>query len=317
MRADGTSRVDDYYSGSAKEPPGRWYVGPAEEGTRFSGLGIVSGAAFVVTENVDDGAAFAALVDGYNPRTGQAMVQNAGKHARIAIHDWTCSAPKSVSVVWSQADAELRAAIDSAQEHGARAFLDVLSLKSYSRRGKDGIVKVAAPLRGAVFDHGSSRDNDPQKHSHCVVFNATERADGTTGALETLELMRWQGAAASIYHATLAWDLRQLGFRIERQENLFEIADVPEHVCQAFSQRRQQIVAAVRAEMVARGLDPETVTWSRGLLQKATTETRSAKNELTREQLLELWHGRGVALGFTAVEAEALLMNEPVPQRSR
>lgn len=317
MLADGTSRVDDYYSGSAKEPPGRWYVGPAEDGTRFSGLGIVSGAAFVVTEEVDDGAAFAALVDGYNPRTGQAMVQNAGKHARIAIHDWTCSAPKSVSVAWSQADAELRAAIDAAQEHGARAFLDVLSLKSYSRRGKDGSVKVAAPLRGAIFDHGSSRENDPQKHSHCVAFNATERTDGTTGALETLELMRWQGAAASIYHATLAWDLRQLGFGIVRQENLFEIAGVPEHVCQAFSQRRQQIIAAVRAEMHARGLDPDTVKWSRGLLQKATTETRSAKNELTREELLELWHERGAVLGFTAAEVESLLIKEPVRELSR
>lgn len=317
MRPDGTSRVDDYYSGSSKEPPGRWYVGPAEDGSRSTGLGIVSGAAFVVTDEVDDSAAFAALVDGYNPRTGQAIVQNAGKHARIAIHDWTCSAPKSVSVAWSQADIELREAIDSAQEHGARAFLDVLSLKSYSRRGKDGIVKVAAPLRGAVFDHGSSRENDPQKHSHCVVFNATERVDGTTGALETLELMRWQGAAASIYHAALAWDLRQLGFGIERQENLFEITGVPEHVCLAFSQRRQQIVSAVHAEMLARGLDPEKVTWSRGLLQKATTETRSAKNELTREQLLELWHERGVALGFTSVEVEALLIKEPVRVLSR
>lgn len=317
MRADGTSRVDDYYSGSAKEPPGRWYVGPAEDGTRSTELGIVSGAAFVVTDDVDDSAAFAALVDGYNPRTGQAMVQNAGKHARIAIHDWTCSAPKSVSVAWSQADAELRAAIDIAQEHGARAFLDVLSSKSYSRRGKDGIVKVAAPLRGAVFDHGSSRENDPQKHTHCVAFNATERTDGTTGAVETLELMRWQGAAASIYHATLAWDLRQLGFQIERRENLFEIAGVPEHVCQAFSQRRQQIVAAVRKEMLARELDPDTVQWSRGLLQKATTETRSAKNELTREQLLELWRERGADLGFTSVEVEALLIEEPVRELSR
>ena len=312
MTATGEKAVDDYYSGSAKEPPGTWYVGPNENGSRSSGLGIKNGQVFGSAESREDVDRFSLLVQGFNPEGGKNLVQNAGATTRIALHDFTLSAPKSVSVIWSQADDKTKTAIEKAQERGAQAHLDFMSQKSYSRQGKDGLTKSRAALRGALFAHGSSREDDPQLHTHAVILNVCERADGTTGALETLEMMRWAGAAASLYHAELAYSLREIGFETERVGNLFEVSGVPADVREAFSQRREQILAAVQAEMDEKGLKGNASDVSRGLLQKATLETRSEKNELTREELEILWKDRGQALGFTEKEVLDMMNDEPV-----
>lgn len=308
MSPDGSKSVDDYYTGSAKEPPGTWYVGPNEDGSRTTSLGIEDGLVFGQIESREDTERFHNLTNGFHPENGTKLVQNAGERGRVALHDFCLSAPKSVSAVWSQADTATKAAIEKAQESGAREFLDFMSSKSYSRQGKGGVVKAPAPLRAALFGHGSSREDDPQLHTHCVIFNVCERANGTTGALETLELMRWQGAAASLYHARLAWEVRQLEFGIERKENLFELAGVPDHVKEAFSQRRAQIVAAVERKLRDLGMDADASTASRGMFQAATLETRSGKDELTREELEAIWHERGAELGFTEVEVKELMV---------
>ena len=311
MTITGEKAVDDYYSGSAKEPPGTWYVGPTGSGSRQSGFGIEDELVFGSIEGREDVDRFGQLVQGFNPEGGANLVQNAGAATRVALHDFTMSAPKSVSVIWSQADPKTKAAIEKAQERGARAHLDFMSRKSYSRQGKDGLIKSRAALRGALFAHGSSREDDPQLHTHAVILNVCERADGTTGALETLEMMRWAGAAASLYHAELAYSIRKIGFKTERVGNLFEVSGVPADVKEAFSQRREQILAAVQAEMDKKGLKGDAADVSRGLLQKATLETRSNKNELTREELEILWKDRGQALGFTEEEIGELISAEP------
>jgi hypothetical protein len=142
MTADGSRAVDDYYTGSAKEPPGRWYAGPDADGSRASTLGIVDGLEFGAIEGRENVERFATLVQGFSPEDGHPLVQNAGEAARIAIHDWTASAPKSVSVIWAQADAPLKVRIEAAQEAGAREMLDFLSKHSFTRRGKGGVDKV-------------------------------------------------------------------------------------------------------------------------------------------------------------------------------
>lgn len=118
-----------------------------------------------------------------------------------------------------------------------------------------------------MFRHGSSRENDPQMHIHAVVFNVVELGDGSTAALEAKEILRWQGANASLYHAGLAYDLRKMGFPIKKIGNLFEIEGVPEKVLKAFSQRRAAMLKAVGKEMEKRGLDVSDAT--RGLMQHA------------------------------------------------
>ncbi len=308
--------ADDYYSSSGKEPPGTWYVGRKQDGSRASNLGLIDGEIFSSTKDRNDVERFAKLINGLHPDNDEKLVQNAGKENRIALHDFTLSVPKSISVIWSQADEPLKKAIEAAQDKGVRTFLDFMSSKSYTRTGKEGVKKEPTPLIGSLFNHGSSRENDPQLHKHCVIFNICERSDGKTGALETKEMMRWQGAATSLYHSNLAWEIRKLGFGIEKKVNLFDVDGVPEDVCLAFSTRRQKIVKAVEKKLKELGMDPDARLASRGMFQAATIETRNQKSELTREQLIKIWHERGAALGFTEKEVTALMSEAPAAELS-
>lgn len=315
MTADGTVAVDDYYTGSAKEPPGIWYIGKDINGSRQTDLGIVDGKAF--TPENHDIQRFTDLVRGFHPEGGHGLVQNAGSKERVAFIDFCLSPPKSMGLCWGLSTGPLKAKIENVQLQGARTFLDFMSTKSISRQGKGGVERTLAPLRAATFSHGSSREDDPQPHTHCVVFNHCQRPDGTTGALETRLMFKYQGAAASLYHADVAWGMRKLQFGIEIKGNLFEVKGVPSEVLKAFSQRREQIVKAVEKQMSKMGLDPDAAKASRGLLQKATTETRLAKNQLTREQLTALWVDRGAKLGFTEIEVRALMNEGPVVELTK
>ena len=60
---------------------------------------------------------------------------------------------------------------------------------AYTRiRNRDGEIEVLpADISGAMFQHGTSRDNDPQLHTHCVIFNAarTHRTASTGRCINT------------------------------------------------------------------------------------------------------------------------------------
>lgn len=307
MTEDGSKGVDDYYSGSAKEPPGEWYCSPGASGERASGLGIIDGVKFASIQGNEDVERFHSLVNGFHPENGIGLVQNAGMADRTAIHDFTLSAPKSVSVIWSQAPELIKREIEAAQRDAARQFLDYMSARAYTRVGKAGVEKLKGALRGALFGHGSSRADDPQLHTHCVTSNLVECANGKTGALEAKEMLRWMGAAATRYHTALAWRMREIGFQVEKKEKLFEVSGVPDLAMEGFSQRRNEIVAETEKRMAALGMTPDAFKASREFLAVVTAETRSAKNEKTREQLEAEWLVRGQSYGFSTEQVMELL----------
>lgn len=148
-------------------------------------------------QDVED---FGAICEGFDPATGDKLVQNAGK-SRTALHDFTFSLPKSFSVIWSQSDLVLKEEIERFQQESCRLAMDFLSEKSaYTRQGKDGHIKTKTSFIGAIFEHGSSRADDPQLHTHFTILNICRRPDGTTGAIETIEAMRWhRGSAGGRY----------------------------------------------------------------------------------------------------------------------
>ena len=63
----------------------------------------------------------------------------------------------------------------------------------------------------ATFDHHTSRELDPQLHTHVFIFNLAPRKDGTWGAIVSRELDKAQRRAGVEYRAALA---RELGPRI-------------------------------------------------------------------------------------------------------
>lgn len=145
--------------------------------------------------------------------------------------DVTLSAPKSVSIMAEVAgDRRLIAA------HGAAvktALAHVESHMATTRIRDGGAVNRAATgnLVIASFQHGTSRAQDPQLHTHNVILNATKGEDGTWRSLEPRAIYQLQKQIGAIYRQELALKVRELGYEIEvGKGSMFEIKGVSPEV---------------------------------------------------------------------------------------
>ena len=124
---------------------------------------------------------------------------------------------------------------------------------AYTRiRNRDGEIEVLpADISAAMFQHGTSRDNDPQLHTHCVIFNAARtHRDGKYRALHQHPVYTWMKAAGAVYRNAMAWSLQErLGIRIEqygKDGEFTRIAGMPGDLIGHWSKRRAAIIDAAR-----------------------------------------------------------------------
>ena len=282
---------NEYYT-AGEEPDGVWF--------NPKGLfGLADGGKV-------DSSDFHRLYNGFAPNTGGKLTQNAGSERRSAGLDMTFSADKSISAFWAVTDPELRAEIEQAHTDAARVALEetMLSHCGYTRiRNRDGEIEVLpADISAAMFQHGTSRDNDPQLHTHCVIFNAARtHRDGKYRALHQHPVYTWMKAAGSVYRNTLAWSLQErLGIRMEQYGKAGEfsrIAGMPEDLIGHWSKRRAAIIEAAR-EM---GFTVEGNAPRAAAANKITRAGKSSDNDP------EIRHARwrGEAEGY--VERKALI----------
>src|SRR5262249_26025408 len=132
----------------------------------------------------------------------------------------------------------------------------------------------------ARFNHDTSREHDPQLHTHAVVMNATDRG-GEWRALAREDLFRNKMAGGAIYRATLASELEKIGYTIERthEDGRFEVAGFSAEQLKTFSKRREVIEAALSE----RGLEGAQAS------EAAALRTRDSKTELDRRELHTRW----------------------------
>ena len=180
-------------------------------------------------------------------------MQRAGNPDRSPGVDMTFSVDKSVSSLWAIAEPEMRERIEAMAVASARAALEDTVLKhcSYTRMSEKGVTRpVEADLMGATFVHGTSRENDPQLHVHCTIFNlARTREDGKWRALHQYPVYSWKKAAGALFRAYMAWDLQQsLGVGVKMEQygpnaEFTRIQGMPEDLQSFWSKRRKAIVA--------------------------------------------------------------------------
>ncbi|MDE0028082.1 MAG: relaxase domain-containing protein, partial [Deltaproteobacteria bacterium] len=282
---------NEYYT-AGEEPDGVWFN---PKGL----LGLENGG------KVDSGD-FHRLYHGFAPDGSTRLTRNAGSEQRSAGLDMTFSADKSVSALWAVADPELRARIEDAHNDAARVALEetVLRYCSYTRiRDREGRIKVLpADIPVAMFQHGTSRENDPQLHTHCVIFNAARtRDDGKWRAMHQYPAYSWAKAAGAVYRNALAWNLRErLGVTMEQygpDAAFTRIEGMPEDL-QAFWSKRRKTIVAKAGEL--------------GIPARGNASRMAGVNKLTRagksyDNDPEIRHGRwrDEAQGF--VEREELI----------
>ena len=228
---------NEYYT-AGEEPDGVWF-NPANL------LGLENGGKV-------DSSDFHRLYHGFSPDGSQRLTRNAGSENRSAGLDMTFSADKSVSALWAVADPELRSRIEDAHNDAARVALEetVFRYCAYTRiRDREGRIRVlTADISVAMFQHGTSRENDPQLHTHCVIFNAARtREDGKWRAMHQYPVYSWAKAAGAVYRNALAWNLREpLGVTMEQygpDAAFTRIEGMPEDLQVFWSKRRKTIVA--------------------------------------------------------------------------
>jgi Ti-type conjugative transfer relaxase TraA len=243
------------------------------------------------------GAEFQNLLDGRSPE-GTPLVVGNGEKRRVG-YDLTFSADKSVSILWARADDETRAKIESLFQKSVENTLKYIEsdvMTECVRRGKGGAVKEAPKgLAFATFRHGSSRAQDPQLHTHCVLLNMAQRKDGTFGAIDPKQVFKEQTLARKMFAAEFSTQLsRELKIEIKQTRDGFRIEGVPDQLIKHYSKRKQEI------EKEAKALGVESAHGR----ERIALNTRDKKQGISQHNLLESWQTQMDSHGFTLQEAQ-------------
>lgn len=299
-----------------------YYAGGEPEGVWLGGGALALGLRDLVgKEELEN------LMDGFSPHSRDVkLVQNAGKEGvnyqdasgEIRVRhrqqgwDLTFSAPKSVDAAWAVAPLDRRLEMQRCQFDAVKAAIAYLESEAATcRRGRGGTEREPVKLVCASFEHGTSRSNDPNLHTHVVVANVGVRADGSTGTVESHAFYQHQRAAGAIYRAELSRLLEErLGLLSHRASELtevmgelvpvpkswFNLDGVPESLCQEWSKRRQEVLDYVAKYGGTSAAD----------LEEAVINTRGKKEIRPRGELLAEWKGQALAFGFTPETVLAL-----------
>lgn len=224
---------NDYYT-EKQSQAGYWIGAGAER------LGLKSGEAVGRDE-------FLRLCDNLHPVDGTRLTQVHAADRRI-FFDFTCSAPKSVSILAVTMD---DGRIVAAHREATAVAMRELEAFAATRIRKGGAMddRTTGNLIGAAFEHTSSRALDPQLHTHFTLFNATfDPVEGRWKALQTSDMFAAIRYATAVYRNELAKRLHALGYGTRQTAHGFEIEGVKPDIIERFSKRAQQRNAAVARE---------------------------------------------------------------------
>jgi conjugative relaxase-like TrwC/TraI family protein len=274
--------AEDYYTGEA-EDPGEW-IGDA--------------AARLGLEGEVGADQLEAMLTGRNPVDGEPLLGMRGVPLGGSVpgFDLTFSAPKSVSLLWGLGGPVAALEVQAAHREAVGAALDYMQREvCWTRRGAGGSEFIKGDGYLAVaYRHRSSRNGDPQLHTHVLVANAT-RAEGRWTRLYHPAIYDHATTASYIYEAHLRHELtRRLGVEWQpTRKGIAEIAGFADEHLRAFSTRRAEILEAAGPDASARSM------------QVATLATRKPKEaDVGRGELFARWRSRAEEIGLDRATIE-------------
>jgi conjugative relaxase-like TrwC/TraI family protein len=292
---------NDYYTQGEVEV-GRWIGMGAER------LGLIEGQPV-------DREAFMRLCDNLHPSTGILLTQRMNAERRV-FFDFTCSAPKSVSIMAVTMNDER---ILRAHQLAARSATKELAAFAATRIRKQGSMddRFTGTVVGAEFLHNSSRALDPQLHTHFTLFNSTfDATEQRWKALQTSGMFAAIHYATEVYRNELAKGLHALGYETVRTSKAFEIKGVSQALCTRFSKRSKErdTVVAEMEKRLGRKISNNEVS-------NAVHKTRSRKlkgigtEEVRSRQLAQMSAAEIAALRSVKERADGTAVSpEPVSQ---
>jgi conjugative relaxase-like TrwC/TraI family protein len=204
--------------------------------------------------------------------------------------DFTFSAPKSVSIIaLAHPDNKMRETMREAHNETVRAVLNYAEKnfaevrKSTPGQEEKTILKTGN-LTAALFHHDTSRDLDPQLHTHAVIANMSKHGDKWQ-ALYNKDLFKNKETLGRLYSSVLAEKVQSMGYKITETDKRgnFEIAGIGKEIRDAFSSRDK----AIREHLEGKGIDYEKATEADKKI--AWQNTREKKTNVSRTKLREQW----------------------------
>jgi conjugative relaxase-like TrwC/TraI family protein len=301
----GMTQAHYYLQRGADCHPSGYYTDERELDGRWCGHGATAiGLTGPVT--ADQAAVFAGLLDGVLPdgtvaagpvwRRDPKNPDGPKIDIRRSGLDVVVSPPKSVSVLFALAGPAVSAAVVAAHEHAVTEALDYLERHAgHGLRGHQGDGKRASRigtdgLVAAAFTHRTSREDDPQLHTHLVVANLVHGVDGNWSALDSRAFYYQARTAGCVYQAVLRGELtRTLGVAWDPVgRGVAEITGIPKRLRKEFSTRREEIDAEL----------DRTGGSGRRAAQRAAYVTRPPKSHTPVGSLRASWASRTSGLGY-------------------
>lgn len=288
----GIAQAKTYYQKEYANSRENYYT----EGERISGVWVGQIAEDWNLRGAVKTEEYERLCDGQHPLTSEQLIKHVAAKTydnrygtqitskeHRAAWDATFSAPKSVSLAALVGeDAHIRAA------HQESVQLSLKEIEEYTqaRTGGNRPATTTGRMIGVRFEHDSSRPDQtdgyaaPQLHTHVVIFNLTETAEGKIKSVQPLELYRCQQYATAIYRMHLAEKLQKLGYeiKVDRETGAPEIKGISRDYLKASSPRAREIEDVgrkLKKEMESEGF---TVTDEAKLKQAAAVHDRQSKN---------------------------------------
>lgn len=188
---------------------------------------------------------FANVCYGKRPNGSEILVQGKqGRPIKRAGFDVCFSAPKTVTLMALVAGDER---LTDAHKSAVRKAIEVAESRyAQARVGgqTDRQVVATRNLVVAAFDHNTSREKDPQLHTHCCVMNMTKRGDGKWRSVFCDPFWKNGKLLGTLYQNELAARVRELGYVVETKANgTFEIGGISKDIVRHFSRRSTKIEA--------------------------------------------------------------------------
>ena len=226
------------------------------EGERITGHWQGRGAELLGLAGEVRSEQFDAVRQGLDPQSGEFLrprqsadrisadgtIQSRGRN----LYDFTFSAPKSVSIMVELGhDARLVEAHRTAVQEALRE----LECCAATRVRMDGTNdnRTTGNLVLAVYHHDTSRELDPQLHTHAVAANLTyDGVEGRWKALQATGIYERRSYLTEVYRNALAGEVRSLGYKIEDRRGPkgkdlgLEIKGMSDELLGKYSQRSEQ-----------------------------------------------------------------------------
>ncbi len=226
---------------------------------------------------------FTRLLEGRLPDGADLSRMQDGSNKHRPGYDLTFSAPKSVSMMaMLGGDKRLIDAHNQAVDFAVRQ-VEALASTRVMTDGQSETV-LTGNLVMALFNHDTSRDQEPQLHTHAVVANVTQHNGewktlssdkvGKTGFIENVYAN--QIAFGRLYREKLKEQVEALGYETEvvGKHGMWEMPGVP---VEAFSGRSQAIREAVGEDASLKSRDV------------AALDTRKSKQHVDPEVRMAEW----------------------------